>query len=75
MSINVIELDSASEEDEGFKEFIESLRSGNVEAVFMITKEDGTTSVGSTAKNPKDLVWDIFRLTRLSEAIVNGSLD
>lgn len=74
MTVNIVELDSASEEDEGFKEFIETLREGNAGAVFIITKEDGELSIGSTAKTSKDLVWDLHRLTKLIETIVAGEI-
>ncbi len=75
MSVNIIELDKPDEEDEGFKAFIETLKTGNTEAVFLITKEDGTMSVGSTARNSKDLIWDIHRLTHFMNLIAAGDLD
>lgn len=75
MSVNIIELDKPDEEDENYKAFLDSLRTGNSEAVFLITKEDGTMSVGTTSRLQKDIVWDIHRLTKFMELIVSGELE
>jgi len=72
--VNVIALDGLDEEDEGFAEFIETLKTGNESAVFLISKEDGSISVGSTAKSAKDLLWDVQNLKRLMERIIDGDI-
>lgn len=70
----VISLNSASEEDEGYAAFIESLREGNKSAVFIVRKDDGTLSIGSTAQDAKELVWDIAQLQMFMQSIVKGEM-
>lgn len=69
--VNVISLDSAEEDqDEAFAEFIETVKSGNDGVVFLISKTDGTLSLGSTAKSAKDLLWDSYRLQIFMQELV-----
>jgi hypothetical protein len=74
--VNVISLTtSEDEDDENFSAFIEDLRKGNEAAVFLISRKDGTMSVGSTAQSAKDLLWDSYRLKLFMDALVKGEID
>jgi 23S rRNA pseudoU1915 N3-methylase RlmH len=73
--VKVISLDGADEEDESFAEFIETLRTGNESVVFLVSKEDGSLSIGSNYKSAKDLLWDIERLRKFMGTIVEGGIE
>jgi hypothetical protein len=72
--VNVISLDGTDEEDEGFAEFIETLRTGNEHVVFLVAKEDGSLSLGSNYKSAKDLLWDAERIRRFMTTLVEGDI-
>ena len=74
--INVVNLtmNEDDEEDENFSSFLEELKEGNESAIFIITRKDGTTAVGSTYKSVKDLVWDIERLIMFAQDLVRGGV-
>ena len=73
---NVVNLSTAEDEsDEHFAEFIETLRQGNESAVFLISRKDGSLTVGSTAQNAKDLLWDCERLRRFMQAVIDGDVE
>lgn len=74
--VKVVNLSSVEEEsDEYFAEFIETLRDGNESAVFLIDRKDGSLTVGSTAVNAKDLLWNCERLRRFMQALIDGEVE
>lgn len=73
MTAKVIEIGKPNvDEDEEFAEFIDTLKSGNTHAVFLISKEDGSISIGSTARDAKELLWDLYQLKKFMDTIVEG---
>lgn len=68
---NIVQLNSLDEEDEGFMEFIDTLKSGNVNAIFLIEKDNGEWAVGSNFQDRRDLVMAMYRLKRLAENLAN----
>jgi len=72
---NVVSLDGLDDEDEQFQEFLEGLKEGNVNAIYLIEKEDESVTVGCNFKNPKDLIAAIYRLQDLAQTILRGDDD
>lgn len=72
MTAQILGLNTLDDEDEGFQNFLETLKSGNTNAIFFVEKEDGTVSVGCTYTDRRDLVFALYRIQNLAQGIVNG---
>jgi len=72
MTANIVNLSSLDENDEEYMKFIEELRQDNANAIFLVEKTNGEISVGCNFEHRRDLVYAIYRLQGLAEAIVNG---
>lgn len=71
MVAEIVQLGGLDDEDEKYQEFIEGLRDGNVRAVYLIEKEDGTIRAGTNATQRRDIVYDLYRLQELCRMIIN----
>ena len=72
MTANIVNLSTLDDKDEGYLKFLEDLREDNGSAIFIIEKNNGEVFVGSNFENRRDLVYAIYRLQNLAQAIVNG---
>lgn len=72
MTAKIINLNGLDDEDDGYSEFLESLKTDNVNAVFLVEKEDGSVTVGCNFKNRRDLVFAIYQLQSLAMSIAGG---
>ena len=69
---NIVNLSSLDEDDAGYMNFIEDLKTENGNAIFIIEKANGEVMVGSNFENRRDLVYAIYRLQGLAQTLVNG---
>ena len=72
---NVVSLNGLDEEDEEFQAFLETLKEGNANAIFLVEKLDGSITIGSNFKERKDLVFAIYSLQKLAQDLVDGYED
>lgn len=75
MSAEIISLGGLDEQDDAFMAFIEELKEGNSQAIFLLEKEDGTVSVGCNYKTKPELVFALYRLQGLAQSIVAGDTE
>ena len=71
MVAEIVNLNGLDDDDKDYQEFIEGLREGNVRAVYLIEKEDGTVRAGTNSTQRRDIVYDLHRLQELCRMIIN----
>lgn len=71
MVAEIINLAGMDDDDEAYNEMVEGLKGGNIRAVFLVEKKDGSVHVGTNSTHRRDIVYDMFRLQELCRMIVN----
>jgi hypothetical protein len=75
MNAEIVNLSTFDEEDTGFSSFVEDLKGGVKDAIFMIEKEDGTVRIGVVYHDVRDLISAVYRLQSLGMSAATGDFE
>lgn len=69
--MNIQKIGANYEDDDNYLAFIESLKDDVDRIVYIITKNNGDTAIGSNADDRRDLAFDLIKLQNFMYFLVN----
>lgn len=72
---DIVSLNSLDDDDEEYMVFLDNLKNDAVRATFLVEHKDGTVSVGTSSKERRDMVFDIYQLQEFIRSLLRGDME